>query len=86
MPELRSFSRLSNDLYFEAECTCPHERLEGLNHSVRLIGYYDDYFFDTVNAKPRERACKCGRRFRYQWFRDGVAFTWLNGKEAGDEC
>jgi hypothetical protein len=78
----KSFKPLGRDLYFELECTCPHPLFQDsdvshlFKNKVKLRGYDDDYFFDTVNAAPRKGACSCGRTFQYQWFRDGVEAKW----------
>jgi hypothetical protein len=77
------FRASGRDLYFDLHCTCPDPRWEGteiahlMQTKIMLTGYADDNFFDNVNAAPRDGACRCGRRYRAQWFRDGVeaAFT-----------
>ena len=78
------FRALSRDLYCDIECQCldPAFADSGVAHlfkrKVKLIGYADDHFFDQVNAEPRELPCKCGRRLRYQWFRDRVEAEWMD--------
>jgi len=75
---LQPFESHGRDLYAKLRCTCPNKLFIGkdiehlMKHDVRLVGYADDNFFDRVNAAPQERACKCGRRYTVQWFRDGV--------------
>lgn len=66
------------DIYFDARCNCQDRDLPILQHKVKLAGYADANFFDNVNSKPTDGECKCGRRYRYQWFRDGVAFEWID--------
>lgn len=84
----RPFRSLERDLFFDLPCTCPNPRFEHgpiadlMTYTLMLTGYADDYFFDTVNREPREGNCRCGRRYRVQWFRDGVEAAWLDGEEA----
>ena len=78
------FDQLGNNLFCNVACTCPDPMFADspvahlMPHRVKLRGYADSYFFDTVNAEPRENACKCGRRYRYRWFDDGVEFAWID--------
>lgn len=72
------------DIYADkVECSCPNPLFKGTNveylmkTNIRLSGYADDYFFDTVNKEPREAACDCGRKFKYQWLRSHVEFEWV---------
>lgn len=78
------FKALGRDLFFESECSCPDPKwqdrpiMASFKSRVRLSGYADDNFFDRVNAAPRSGECRvCGRKYQYQWFRDGVEFTWV---------
>lgn len=72
------FEAIRNDLYAKVRCNCPHHSMPDLlKHTIRLVGYNDANFFDNVNREPRESACKCGRRYRYQWHRNGVSFCFL---------
>lgn len=86
----KPFRSLGRDLYFDLSCTCTNPLFEGtsvadiMTHSVKLVGYADDNFFDNVNAAPRIGRCKCGREFRYQWFRDGVEAVFHSAREAAD--
>ena len=69
-------------MYFDLKCTCPYrsdnpELAKILKHTIKLSGYADDNFFDRVNSEPREGVCKCGRKYRVQWFRDGVEAAFL---------
>jgi hypothetical protein len=71
------FDSLGRDLFAEiGECDCiafpDSVSLAHFKKKVWLTGYADDYFFDQVNAEPREIKCKCGAEFIYQWRRDGV--------------
>lgn len=77
------FDSLGRDLFAEiGECDCPafpdSRTLSALKKKLRLTGYADDYFFDSVNAEPRELKCKCGATFRYQWRRDGIFWERLD--------
>lgn len=47
---------------------------------IKLSGYYDDNYFDNVHKHPHTNQCDCGRKFTYQWFRDGVEFEWEKSK------
>lgn len=73
-----------NDLYFEIHCTCPDEKWIGTNiehimkHKIVLTGYNDSNFFNNVNKESRESKCKCGRKFRYQWFPRYIIFEWID--------
>lgn len=84
MPRLPFSNVLGNDLYFHAQCSCPSKMFLGtpvehiMKTKLTLTGYNDANFFDNVNAEPRELACGCGRRFKAQWFRNGVDFEWLS--------
>lgn len=76
------FTMRRNDLFARLYCTCPavfdgveHDLLK---HSIQLTGYNDDYFFNVANKEPRERECRCGRRYRVQWFRDGVEAEFID--------
>ena len=60
-----------NDLSVDFTCTCPHTKIEGLNHRIYLYGYSDNYFFNEVNTEPREFRCKCGKKYTQQWFSKG---------------
>ena len=81
------FRSLGRDLFYDLECTCPSSLFIGtevehiMKHDIKLTGYADNYFFDTVNAEPRFGKCKCGRKFTYQWFRDGVVAYFLDEQE-----
>ena len=63
----KSFRALGRDLYFDMECTCPNKLFEGtdiehlMKHTITLVGYADDNFFDNVNATQSRGRCKCGR-------------------------
>src|SRR3990167_7823764 len=79
-----AFSSLGRDLYVTTECECldPRKADSAVAHlfhtPVTLTGYADDHFFDIVNADPRFGVCVgCGRRYEFQWRRDGVLFRWL---------
>jgi hypothetical protein len=64
------YTQSRNDLYARTKCSC--------GRTLHLAGYDDSYFFDRVNAEPQERDCAaCGQRYRYQWWRDGVALALL---------
>lgn len=71
---------LGRDLFAKIFCTCKKPAKAGeyaFSHQIRLTGYNDDYFFNVVNANPREGKCSnCGRAFKYQWKTDGVDFEW----------
>lgn len=79
----KQFEALGRDLFFKTKCECPSELFKGtdiehiMTHTLTVTGYADSHFFDTVNKEPREGNCKCGRKYKYQWFRDGVDFEWL---------
>jgi hypothetical protein len=78
----QSFRALGRDLYFDLKCTCSYRTdnlyfANLLKHTIKLSGYADDNFFDRVNAEPLEGTCKCGRKYRVQWFRDGVEAAFL---------
>jgi len=79
-----AFRSLGRDLYVTTECECldPRKTDSAVAHlfhtPVQLTGYADDYFFDSVNAEPRELKCKCGATFRYQWRRDGIFWERLD--------
>lgn len=66
-----------SDLAVSFKCECPSELFIGteiehlMKQNIRLYGYNDSNFFDTVNVKPREFKCKCGKRYTQQWFSDG---------------
>jgi hypothetical protein len=86
------YSQSRNDLYAEpVECRCPSPLFEDsdiahlMKNKIRLSGYDDTNFFDRVNAQPREGRCRCGRRYRFQWWRDGVAFAFLPDDEDARE-
>lgn len=72
-----------NDLYCRVKCTCPSDLFKDssvshiMKHVIVLIGYNDAYFWDEVNKEKREGTCKCGKKYFYQWFRDGVDFEWI---------
>lgn len=77
-----SFRALGRDLYFDLKCTCPYcsdnpELAKILKHTIKLSGYADDNFFDRVNGEPQEGACECGRKYRFQWFWDGIEAGFL---------
>lgn len=72
------------DLYADAvECTCTNPLHADspvaylFKRKIRLSGYDDDNFFNNVNKEPREAACACGRKFKYQWFVNHVDFEWV---------
>lgn len=80
----REYTSLGRDLYFKAQCTCPDKKWADkptvahmFKTKITLTGYYDDNFFDNVHNEPKEGACECGKKFKYQWFRDGVLFDWV---------
>lgn len=81
-----SFRSHDNDLYCEINCTCLDPQFADssgvslFTRNITLIGYADSYFFDVVNAQPGEWSCECGRRFRFQWFRDGVSVKWIDDR------
>ena len=60
-----------NDLSVDFTCSCPHMKFDVLNHRIYLYGYNDTYFFQSVNAEPREFTCKCGKKYTQQWFNEG---------------
>lgn len=66
-----------NDLAVDFQCTCPSDLFKGteiehlMKHRINLYGYNDNYFYNTVNAEPREFKCKCGKHYTQQWFSDG---------------
>lgn len=74
----KPYRSLGNDLYFDLQCTCPDkswadsEVAHLFKTKIKLTGYNDHYFFHEVNKEPREGQCQCGRKFKYQWFPDGV--------------
>jgi hypothetical protein len=79
----KSFRASGRDLYFDLKCTCPYksdnpELARLMTHTIKLTGYADDNFFDKVNVMPREGVCKCGRKYHYQWFRDGVEADFIS--------
>lgn len=83
MIDLIQFEQSRNDLHAKLRCTCPHRLFLnkpelGMTHTIRLCGYDDANFFDRVNAQPQERVCKCGRRYRVQWFREGVSAEFID--------
>ncbi|MGD6876828.1 hypothetical protein [Bacillus infantis] len=65
------------DLSVDFLCTCPSDLFKGteiehlMNERIRLSGYNDNYFFNTVNAEPRQFKCKCGKEYTQQWFNEG---------------
>jgi hypothetical protein len=82
-----SYESMGRDLYAErVECTCPDPMFKDSTVShlfktkIRLSGYYDDNFFDNVNKEPINLSCNCGRKFKFQWFRDRVEFEWDDAK------
>jgi hypothetical protein len=85
------FTQSRNDLFARAKCDCPNPDFAGkpiadlMKSTIYLAGYDDNNFFDRVHAEPHEGSCRnCGRRYRFQWWRDGVAFTFLaSAGEAG---
>jgi len=72
------YTRHRNDLFCEFECTCPSESWRNtpiehlMKEKIKFSGYNDNYFFDVVNREPKIRTCKCGKKYRYQWKREGV--------------
>lgn len=72
-----------NDLFAEFECKCPSSRFKGsaiarhMKEKIKLTGYNDSYFFDVVNKELRSLKCKCGRKYAYQWKREGVEIKQL---------
>jgi hypothetical protein len=72
------------DIFFDAECTCPDRHIDILRHKIKLAGYADANFFDNVNREPTHDECECGRKYTYQWFRNGVEFQWLDEKSIAD--
>jgi len=78
------FNQSCNDLYAYVECVCPNPRFAGstiahlMKNKIQLAGYADSNFFDRVHALPHERSCRCGRRYKFQWWSDGVAFAFLD--------
>jgi len=84
---LLTYSQSRNDLHAEpVSCTCKgaprwdFKTADQFPHKIRLAGYDDANFWQNVNAAPRENACKCGRRYRYQWLPEGVEFEWLDAQ------
>lgn len=77
------------DLYAEkVACNCPNAKYKDdpvlaklLPTYVRLSGYDDANFFDNVHKEALNGACECGRKFTYQWLRDGVVFEWEKCQE-----
>ena len=67
-----------NDLYAKFNCVCTDPKWKDSNAShlfktkITLVGYDDDYFFDSVNEFPRKIECQCGICYNVQWFRDHV--------------
>lgn len=80
----QEFKQHHNDLYLKIPCTCASDLFKGtsvahiMKHNIVLTGYADDYFFDVVNAKAHTGSCKCGHKYQYQWFRDGIEFQFLD--------
>jgi|GEM_PF-5092791 len=78
------YSSLGNDLFAKFYCDCPSELFKGtpvehiMKTNITLSGYNDDYFFDVDNKEPREYKCKCGKRYSYQWKRNGVEVEEIN--------
>jgi hypothetical protein len=71
------FSSLGNDLSVYFYCICPSDLFKGseiedlMKERIYLYGYNDNYFFNTVNAAPRQFKCKCGKEYTQQWFVEG---------------
>lgn len=79
------YESFGRDLYAAAvECKCldPKWKDTTVSHlfkrKIKLVGYYDDNFFDNVHKVAHSSKCDCGRGFVYQWFRDGVGFEWVD--------
>jgi len=79
------YESFGRDLYAAAvECVCldPKWKDTDVSHlfkrKIKLSGYYDDNYFDNVHKHPHTSQCDCGRKFTYQWFRDGVEFDWVD--------
>lgn len=85
MPKL-PYQRSRNDLHVKVKCNCPDPKLGdvGINRTIYMAGYADANFFDNVNSEPTDDSCDCGRPYRYQWFRDGLEFSWLDEKSLAD--
>ncbi len=88
----QQFRALSRDLFFNLQCTCPNPQFADgpiaylMKTTVKLTGYCDDNFFDNVNAEPSEGKCRvCGRRYRVQWFRDGIEAEFIDDPVAAAE-
>lgn len=85
--EKRQYDQLGNDLYCKVECNCLDPKWADTDvahmfkRAIWLYGYADDNFFDRVNAKPLETKCECGRRLKYQWFRDGVVAEFVDAAQ-----
>lgn len=72
---LLEVEQLGNDLFARTACKC--------GEVIRLVGYNDGYFFNDVNASPKEGACaKCSRRYWFKWRPAGVEFVLLAEQEA----
>ena len=86
--ERRPFKALGWDLFFDLRCSCRDPRFADseiadlMPYTIKLSGYADDHFFDIVNAGPSYSTCRCGRKFRFQWFRDGVEACFLPAPRA----
>lgn len=77
-------SNNGRDIYAKTECTCPSKKWASssiahiMKTKINFTGYNDNFFFDVVNKEPREQACECGKKYTFQWKRDGVEFEWVD--------
>lgn len=74
MRRVLEYRQLNNDLYADYCCPQCHKR-------TLLSGYNDSYFFERVNAAPREMQCQCGHKLTVQWTRAGVVIDDQAGGE-----
>jgi len=70
---------LGNDLFADFDCECANPKYKDtalekiMKTKIRLTGYCDTYFFETVNKEPQTIAChNCGKEYSTHWKRDGV--------------
>lgn len=78
-----------NDLSYQTDCNCQDPKWADNKETghlfktkIRLTGYSDNYFFDEANKEPKQDSCRvCHRKYIYQWFRDGINFEFIEGKE-----